>query len=158
MPKDEFDFEDPLELNGVSLLTEEDTTEPMCESFVEEFARMGYNPKQILALFRNPHYLGMNLVLQNRGEPYVRGVITDTFARWGKAVQWPDHPITIASEPSPNQVGCEPLHHQTPEPELPPVGVDPLGNPVPAIRLDLLPTPRAPEPSHPSINPHEHCI
>ncbi len=25
MPKDEFDFEDPLELNGVAFLTEEDT-------------------------------------------------------------------------------------------------------------------------------------
>jgi len=84
MPKDEFDFEDPLELNGISFCTEEDTTDAMCECFVEEFMRMGYNPKQILALFRNPHYLGMSMVLEKRGEPFVRQVIARVFARWGK--------------------------------------------------------------------------
>ena len=84
MPKDEFDFDDPLELSGVAILTEEDTTDDMCECFVEEFMRMGYNPQQILTLFRNPHYLGMNMVLQNRGEPFVRGQIAEIFARWGR--------------------------------------------------------------------------
>ena len=64
MPKDEFDPDDPLELNGLAFLTQEDTTDVMCECFIEEFMRMGYNPKQILALFRNPQYLGMNLVLE----------------------------------------------------------------------------------------------
>lgn len=86
MPKDEFDFDDPMELSGVALVTEEDTTDAMCECFIEEFMRMGYNHKQILALFRNPHYLGMNLVLQNRGEQFVREAIADVFARWGRPV------------------------------------------------------------------------
>ena len=86
MPKDEFDFEDPLELNGVALLSNEDTMQPMAECFVEEFLRLGYNHKQIFALFQNPHYLGMNMVLQNRGEPFVRDLIAETFARWGKPV------------------------------------------------------------------------
>ena len=36
MPKDEFDFEDPLELNGAALLSDEDTLQPMAECFVEE--------------------------------------------------------------------------------------------------------------------------
>jgi hypothetical protein len=84
MPKDEFDFEDPLELNGVGFLTEEDTTDAMCECFIEEFMRMGYNAKQILALFRNPHYLGMNMVLEKRGEGFVRDSIRRVFAQWGK--------------------------------------------------------------------------
>jgi hypothetical protein len=84
MPKDEFDFEDPLELNVVALLTEEDTTEAMCECFIEEFMRLGYNHKQILALFRNPHYLGMNMVMEKRGEQFVRDQITEIFARWGR--------------------------------------------------------------------------
>jgi hypothetical protein len=88
MPKDEFDFDDPLELNGVALLTDEDTSSAMAECFVEEFMRMGYSHKQILALFRNPHYLGMNMVLQNKGEPFVRDIITEVFARWGKPVTW----------------------------------------------------------------------
>ena len=84
MPKDEFDFEDPLELNGVGFLTEEDTTDAMCECFIEEFMRMGYNAKQILALFRNPHYLGMNMVLEKKGEEFVRDSIGRVFAQWGK--------------------------------------------------------------------------
>ena len=84
MPKDEFDFEDPLELNGVALVTEEDTTDAMCECFAEEFMRLGYTPEQILGLFRNPHYLGMRLVLEKRGEPLIRARIAEVFARWGR--------------------------------------------------------------------------
>jgi len=84
MPKDEFDFEDPLELNGVAFVTEEDTTDAMCECFIEEFMRMGYGHKQILALFRNPHYLGMYMVLEKRGEQFVRERVAEVFGRWGK--------------------------------------------------------------------------
>jgi hypothetical protein len=86
MPKDEFDFEDPLELNGVALFSHEDTTNDMAECFTEEFMRMGYSHKQILALFRNPQYLGPNLALQKRGEPVIRDTITEVFARWGRPV------------------------------------------------------------------------
>jgi hypothetical protein len=89
MPKDKFDFEDPMELNGVALLTDADTIDAMTECFIEEFMLMGYNHKQILALFRNPHYLGMNRVLQKRGEVFVKGVISDVFERWGRKIEWP---------------------------------------------------------------------
>jgi hypothetical protein len=102
MPKDEFDFDDPMELNGVGLASDEDTTEAMTECFIEEFMRLGYNAKQILALFRNPHYLGMNMVVQNRGEQFVRDMIAEVFARWGKPVTWPiarEHPRTPALSP-----------------------------------------------------------
>jgi hypothetical protein len=88
MPKDEFDFDDPLELNGHAFVTEEDTTNAMSECFVEEFMRMGYSPARILALFRNPHYIGMHMVLQKRGEAFVRDCIQETFARWGRAFVW----------------------------------------------------------------------
>jgi hypothetical protein len=84
MPKNEFDFEDPLELNGVAFPTQEDTTDAMCECFIEEFMRMGYNAKQVLALFRNPHYLGMNLVLEKRGEQFIRERVAEVFVRWGR--------------------------------------------------------------------------
>jgi hypothetical protein len=84
MPKEEFDFDDPMELTGFGIVCEEDTTEAMTECFVEEFMRLGYNHKQILALFRNPHYLGMNMVLEKRGEEFVRGRVAEVFARWGK--------------------------------------------------------------------------
>jgi hypothetical protein len=84
MPKNEFDTEDPLELNGVALVTEEDTTDAMCECFIEEFMRMGYGPEQVLALFRNPQYLGMSLVLEKQGERFIRERVEEVFARWGR--------------------------------------------------------------------------
>jgi len=86
MPKDEFDFEDPLELNGVALFTHEDTTNDMAEVFIEEFMRMGYGHKQILALFRNPQYLGPHQALEKRGEAFIRDLIAEVFARWGRPV------------------------------------------------------------------------
>ena len=89
MPKDEFDFDDPMELSGVALATEEDTTDAMCECFIEEFMRMGHNHRQILALFRNPHYIGMNMAWQNRGGQFVRDFIAATFAKWGRPITWP---------------------------------------------------------------------
>jgi hypothetical protein len=99
MPKDEFDPDDPLELHGAAFLTHEDNTDAMCECFIEEFMRVGYNPKQILAMFRNPQYLGMNMALQKRGEPFIRSSISDIFARWGRLVTWPQ-PLTSVQPPN----------------------------------------------------------
>jgi hypothetical protein len=82
MPQDESDPEDPLELRGVGLLTEHDTSEPMAECFIEEFLRLGYDARQILALFRNPHYLGVHLIFQARGEAFVRAKINEVFGWW----------------------------------------------------------------------------
>jgi len=89
MPKDEFDFEDPFELNGMAFLSHKDTTNDMAETFIEEFMRMGYNHQQLLALFRNPHYLGPHMALEKLGEPVIRDLIGDVFARWGKVITWP---------------------------------------------------------------------
>jgi len=89
MPKDEFDIDDPMELNGVGLGCAEDTTAAMTECFVEEFMRLGHDHRQILALFRSPQYIGMNLALRSRGEASIREVIGEVFARRGKLVTWP---------------------------------------------------------------------
>ena len=56
----------------------------MAECFTEEFMRMGYNHQQVLALFRNPHYLGPHMAFEKRGESFIRDLIADVFARWGK--------------------------------------------------------------------------
>lgn len=88
MPKDEFDFEDPFELNGMVVPTVEDTTRDMAECFTEEFMRMGYGAEQILALFRNPHYIGPHLAFERHGEAAVHDTIAEVFARWGKTVDW----------------------------------------------------------------------
>ncbi|MBI2947114.1 MAG: hypothetical protein HYY23_05675 [Verrucomicrobia bacterium] len=114
MPKDEFDPEDPMELCGVGLVSDEDTTDTMAECFIEEFMRLGYNPKQILALFRNPFYIGVNMVLQNRGEPFVRERIVEVFARWGKAVTWSNQasiPLTPALSRGERENASPPVDH-----------------------------------------------
>jgi len=114
MPKDEFDFEDPLELNGVAFLTEEDTSAEMTQCFAEEFLRLGYGPDQVLALFANPHYTGPHMVMMNKGEAFVRGMIAETFARWGKRVDWapgvashPPSPVHRSTDLSPASAGSD---------------------------------------------------
>ena len=134
MPKDEFDFEDPLELNGIALLTEEDTTDAMCECFVEEFMRMGHNASQVLALFRNPHYLGMNMVLEKRGEPFVRDCITDVYARWGRPANMPALNSQNACQAPPSSES--PLETVPAQPITPDsILTDPMGDPVPNLNL-----------------------
>ena len=68
------DPEDPLALVGVGL--EEDPDDEalteMAWSFVEEYARMGWNGEQILRLFRSPLYRGPYRILRAKGEDFVR--------------------------------------------------------------------------------------
>jgi hypothetical protein len=88
MPKDEFDFKDPFELNGMAFLTHEDTTDAMAECFIEEFMRIGYSHTKILALFRHPRYIGPNMAFEKRGEAYICDLIEEVFARRGRPVSW----------------------------------------------------------------------
>ena len=139
MPKDEFDFEDPLELNGVALLTDEDTSAGMSECFAEEFMRMGYNHKQVLALFLNPHYVGPNMVLQNKGELFVRDIIAETFARWGRPIEW-SNPGTHPEKDQPSPLPADGTEDQSlPTPAVTKEAddklTDPLGNPAPKLNL-----------------------
>jgi len=122
MPKDEIDPEDPMELCGVGFATREDTSELMTECFVEEFLRLGHQAGQILDLFRNPHYTGMNMVLQNRGEAFVKAKIVEVFGWWRREVAWPDElsaaSVTTASSPVECHSGA----------------VDPTGTAIPTLR------------------------
>jgi hypothetical protein len=131
MPKDEFDFEDPLELNGVGLVCAEDTTETMTECFIEEFLRLGHNHKQILALFRNPHYLGMNMALEKRGEPFVRMKISEAFALRGKAIAWD----TSVAEPTQAEHKVAKTPAATESQGMTRPSVDPMGAPAPEINF-----------------------
>ncbi len=138
MPKDEFDPEDPMELFGVGLVTEEDTTEAMTECFIEEFMRLGYNHKQILALFRNHHYTGMNMVLQNRGEPFILDHITETFAKWGHQISWPDTKRKNApANDGPPTHGVGSISPSSLNEPSQPCAVDPMGGAVPQEILNV---------------------
>jgi hypothetical protein len=122
MPKDEFDFDDPMELNGVALFTDEDTMDAMCECFIEEFMRMGFDHARIFALFRHPHYVGMNMVLQDRGEQFVRDRIAQIFAQWGRSIEWAPTAPPAANAPAP-----------APSPS--PLALDPTGSPAPTYSI-----------------------
>ena len=140
MPKNEFDFEDPLELNGVAFLTEEDTSAEMAECFAEEFMRMGYNHKQVLALFRNPHYTGPNMVLANKGEPFVCEIIAETFARWGRPVEWSSpggsrREEAQISPPNADSSDDQSLLTSAATNAVDDKLTDPLGNPAPKLNL-----------------------
>ena len=137
MPKDEFDFEDPFELNGMAFMTHEDTTNDMAETFIEEFMRMGYGHKQILALFRNPHYLGPNMALEKRGEPFIRELITEVFARWGKKAEWPDSGSSQREEAqsAPARVESQSLVTSAATIVLDETLTDPMGAPIPKLNL-----------------------
>jgi len=100
MPKNEVDPEDPMELHGVALFTEEETNEVMAECFIEEFMRMGHGADHILALFRNPHYTGVHMVWENRGEPFIREKIVEVFGWWKQPVNFAETPKAEA-RPSP---------------------------------------------------------
>lgn len=131
MPKDEFDFDDPMELSGVGFVTEEDTTDAMCECFIEEFMRLGHNHTQLLALFRNPHYIGVNMVLQNRGEPYVKEKIAEIFSQWGRRTEWP-----VAAEKQteiPLHIGAAEIAAVSIPAET--GAIDPMGVPIPKFKL-----------------------
>jgi hypothetical protein len=149
MPKDEFDFDDPMELNGIGIVSGEDTTEAMTECFVEEFMRLGYNHKQILAMFRNPHYIGMNMALQNRGETFVRERIEEVFARGGRGVRWEGGGAGLAGKAEGGaggavnsgdfeSAGARPAEAETPNLGAEPAkagtpNLDPMGAPIPDI-------------------------
>jgi hypothetical protein len=140
MPKDEFDFDDPLELNGVGIVCGEDTTEAMTECFIEEFMRLGHNHKQILALFRNPHYLGLNMALQNGGEQFVRAKISEVFARWGKPAVWPAASVSAGEEAQPSLPSTatdedKSLPASAPAEDRQIIVTDPMGVPIPDATL-----------------------
>lgn len=138
MPKDEFDPEDPLELCGVGLASHEDTTLEMTDCFIEEYMRLGYNHKQILALFRNPNYTGLNMVLQNKGEPFVRERIQEIFTIWGRPFTWPLYERS-AMDNETSQKTAEQTERTAPEvfERTLPVQTDPMGGEIP---LELIQT------------------
>jgi hypothetical protein len=137
MPKDDFDFDDPFELNGMAFLTHEDTTNDMAETFIEEFLRMGYNHKQVLALFRNPHYLGPHLAMEKRGEPFIRDLISEVFARWGRNVAWADSTHSRHEEPAAAATAGndDRLDGGVEAPKAHATCTDPMGAPVPKLNL-----------------------
>lgn len=83
MPYKDPDPRDPSMLVGVVLPAEAETMSEMAYVFAEEFARLGYDPKRILWLFKNPFYAGAHSAYQALGEHAIRAVIDECVAAWG---------------------------------------------------------------------------
>jgi hypothetical protein len=83
MPKHEPSPQDPMELIGAEVPTDEDGLLLMANCFIEEYVRMGYDDAQIMRLFKNPFFRGTHLVYQQKGEAFVRELIQAVREKWG---------------------------------------------------------------------------
>jgi hypothetical protein len=82
MPRDEFVVEDPMELVGMVLPGEPGQLEAMAECLVEEYVRLGWDERRLMALFVSPMFLAPYRIYQHKGEEYVRGLIRSMWAKW----------------------------------------------------------------------------
>ncbi|MBI2881963.1 MAG: hypothetical protein HYY21_10230 [Candidatus Tectomicrobia bacterium] len=84
MPKDEFDFEDPMELLSCAMPAAGPEMErEMARCLAEEFIRMGTPEEDLLEMFRDPFYSVLHGVYQSLGEAAVRDLIAQARAGWG---------------------------------------------------------------------------
>ena len=73
--------DDPYELVAVQVAAPAGYDGPgeMARCFIEEFALMGWPPARILRLFQSKAFAGTHSVYEERGEPFVRGLIDEVF-------------------------------------------------------------------------------
>jgi hypothetical protein len=104
MPHDDPDPQDPMVLVGVELPATADADREMTWAFAEEFARLGFDGRQILALFHEPFYAAAHGALARLGEEEVGAIVDETLSVWGRvrAVDRDPAPlIQIATAPDP---------------------------------------------------------
>ncbi len=80
-PIKDVDPEDPMEFVGMAFPG--DTRDAMAECFVEEYILQGFQDDMILRLFSNPDYAITHAYFAERGEPYIRDLISRVRGRWG---------------------------------------------------------------------------
>jgi hypothetical protein len=84
MPYKDPEPTDPHVLVGVVLPVDAEATREMAYVFAEEFARLGHNRRQILALFKNPFYGGAHGAYRAFGEETILAIIDECLAAWGQ--------------------------------------------------------------------------
>ncbi len=75
--------DDPMEIIGLVLPGEPGQLEAMAECLVEEYVRLGWDARRLLALFVNPMFMATHRIYQQKGEAYVRELIDQMCAKWG---------------------------------------------------------------------------
>ena len=77
--KKEVEADDPMEMVGVGLPG--DTLDAMAECFIEEYAMLGHPDDAILQFFVNPFYAAPHALYGQKGDQYVRDLISRVRAR-----------------------------------------------------------------------------
>jgi hypothetical protein len=85
MPYDQPDPSDPMLLLRVAVPAGAEAQREMAYALAEEFARLGYTGKQILALFRKPFYSGAHRAYRQLGQQEICAIVAETVAVWGRA-------------------------------------------------------------------------
>lgn len=84
MPYNDPDPEDPNVLVGVEIPADEETDLEMAYIFAEEFARIGFDERRLLALFRRPFYAGAHRAYRILGEEKIRSIINEVTEVWSR--------------------------------------------------------------------------
>ena len=87
MPFDEPEIDDPQELVGVELPGDESVTREMAAAFADEFAQLGLQRSEILALFRQPQYAGAHQAWRLLGENAVARIVDESLDVYGR-ISW----------------------------------------------------------------------
>ncbi|HLC42366.1 MAG TPA: hypothetical protein VJO34_12200 [Methylomirabilota bacterium] len=85
MPYNDPAPDDPTILLGVTLPAGEEAVREMAYVFAEEFARMGFDEKQLLRLFKNPFYAGAHQAYRALGADAIRTIIGECVNAWGRS-------------------------------------------------------------------------
>ncbi len=73
---------DPMELVGVGL--PEGNIDDMAECLVEEYMLLGWNERQLMALFTRPFFRTTHRIYREKGEAYVRALIQRVGDKWSR--------------------------------------------------------------------------
>lgn len=83
LPEKEVEEDDPLEMVGVELSGQsEDELRDMALCFAEEFIREGWDEMELFYIFQSPFYAGPHLVWKQKGDDFVKSVITQAVSMW----------------------------------------------------------------------------
>ena len=83
MPYNDPDPTDPNVLVGVVLPADAEAMREMAYVFAEEFVRMGYDRRRLLAVFQNPFYAGAHGAYRTLGEEALLAIVDECLSAWG---------------------------------------------------------------------------
>ncbi len=90
MPWNEADAADPNVLVGVALPADAAAVRDMAWVFAEEFARLGFDTRRILGLFRTPFYAGAHAALRALGDVEIAAIVDECVRAWGRRTAPPE--------------------------------------------------------------------